>query len=201
MEEYGLLFDSDRCVSCKRCVVVCKEENKTGEDWDRIHLTMRPAENEYAAMEPFVQTCNHCDKPACIESCPVEGKAIFKREKDGIVLIDAEKCTGCGKCVKGCPYEMINLSSWKNSKGQFVADKCTYCVNLIDQHDELPENFETPCVTVCPVGCLVFGKHSELMKLVEWRGRQNNIIDMKKNGLNPRNIYLSKRQVKKTISF
>lgn len=201
MEEYSLLFDSDRCVSCKRCVVVCRKENNIDGDWERNFLTMRQSGNDFAAMEPFVQMCNHCDKPGCIESCPVEGKAIYKREKDGIVLVDAEKCTGCGKCVKGCPYGMISLSEWKNSKGQVVADKCTFCAHLIDKYDELPDDFETPCVEVCPVGALAFDKKSEIVKQIAWRGRECDIIDMKKDGLVPSNYYLRKRHVKKTISF
>lgn len=202
MEEYALLFDSDRCVSCKRCITACREEHKIDGDWDRIFLTMRPSGLDFGEMEPFVQMCNHCDKPSCIESCPVEGKAIHKREKDGIVLVDKEKCTGCGKCIKGCPYDMIRLSNKKNSSGKTVVDKCTYCAHLIDElNGELPENFETPCVNICPVGALLFDKRSEHVKQVAWRGRENDVIDMKKEGLTPSNIYLKKRHIKNTISF
>ena len=33
--------------------------------------------------------------------------AIYKREEDGIVLIDQDKCRGWRMCVSGCPYKKI----------------------------------------------------------------------------------------------
>jgi nitrate reductase beta subunit len=41
--------------------------------------------------------CEHCLNPACVASCP--SGAIYKREEDGIVLIDQEKCRGWRKCI------------------------------------------------------------------------------------------------------
>ncbi|MFB6129167.1 MAG: 4Fe-4S dicluster domain-containing protein [Halorhabdus sp.] len=46
--------------------------------------------------------CNHCKNPACLAGCP--RKAIYKRDEDGIVLLDQERCRGYRKCVKACPY-------------------------------------------------------------------------------------------------
>ncbi|MGR3318890.1 MAG: 4Fe-4S dicluster domain-containing protein [Candidatus Anammoxibacter sp.] len=201
MDKYALLFDSDRCVSCKRCVVVCRKENNIGDEWDRIFLTMRQATQDFASMEPFVEMCNHCDKPGCIEACPVDGKAIYKRPEDGIVLVEPEKCTGCGKCVTGCPYDMIHLSNWKNSKGQVIADKCTYCVHILDKLDNVPDDHMTPCVEVCPTGALEFYKKDQINEKIKWKGREDDIIDMRKGGLTPNNVYLKKRHVKKVISF
>ena len=45
--------------------------------------------------------CEHCLNPACAASCP--SGAIYKREEDGVVLIDQEKCRGWRMCVSGCP--------------------------------------------------------------------------------------------------
>ena len=45
--------------------------------------------------------CEHCLNPACVASCP--SGAIYKREEDGIVLIDQDKCRGWRMCVSGCP--------------------------------------------------------------------------------------------------
>ena len=49
--------------------------------------------------------CEHCLNPSCAASCP--SGAIYKREEDGIVLIDQEKCRGWRMCVSGCPYKKI----------------------------------------------------------------------------------------------
>ena len=47
--------------------------------------------------------CNHCTYPACLAACP--RNAIYKRDEDGIVLIDQERCRGYRKCVDACPYK------------------------------------------------------------------------------------------------
>ena len=49
--------------------------------------------------------CNHCTHPACLEACPRQ--AIYKREEDGIVLIDEERCNGYRFCMEACPYKKI----------------------------------------------------------------------------------------------
>ncbi len=63
-----------------------------------------PAEGEYHDMWQFYlpRLCNHCKNPACLAACP--RKAIYKREEDGIVLLDQERCRGYRKCVRACPY-------------------------------------------------------------------------------------------------
>jgi nitrate reductase beta subunit len=44
-------------------------------------------------------------QPGLRRACP--SGAIYKREEDGIVLIDQEKCRGWRMCVSGCPYKKI----------------------------------------------------------------------------------------------
>lgn len=69
--------------------------------------------------------CEHCLNPACVASCP--SGAIYKREEDGIVLIDQEKCRGWRMCVSGCPYKKIYYN-WKSGK----SEKCTFCYPRIE---------------------------------------------------------------------
>jgi 2-oxoglutarate ferredoxin oxidoreductase subunit delta len=57
----------------------------------------------------------------------------------GAIVIDIEKCKGCGLCVEVCPQKVIELGNNVNTKGYFYADiikeDCTACEN---------------CVMVCP---------------------------------------------------
>jgi nitrate reductase beta subunit len=69
--------------------------------------------------------CEHCLNPACVASCP--SGAIYKREEDGIVLIDQDKCRGWRMCVSGCPYKKIYYN-WKSGK----SEKCTFCYPRIE---------------------------------------------------------------------
>src|SRR3989338_8462697 len=69
--------------------------------------------------------CEHCLNPACVASCP--SGAIYKREEDGIVLIDQEKCRGWRMCVSACPYKKIYFN-WESGK----SEKCTFCYPRIE---------------------------------------------------------------------
>ncbi len=62
-------------------------------------------EYENTFMMYLPRLCEHCLNPACAASCP--SGAIYKREEDGIVLIDQEKCRGWRMCVSGCPYKKV----------------------------------------------------------------------------------------------
>ncbi|KLU64896.1 respiratory nitrate reductase 1 beta chain [Desulfosporosinus acididurans] len=64
--------------------------------------------------------CEHCLNPACVASCP--SGAIYKRDEDGIVLVDQEACRGWRFCMSGCPYKKVYFN-WKTQK----AEKCTLC--------------------------------------------------------------------------
>lgn len=81
--------------------------------------------------------CEHCLNPACVASCP--SGAIYKREEDGIVLIDQDKCRGWRMCVSACPYKKIYFN-WESGK----SEKCTFCYPRI-------ENGEP---TVCSETCV-----------------------------------------------
>ncbi|HYG89887.1 MAG TPA: nitrate reductase subunit beta [Azospirillum sp.] len=69
--------------------------------------------------------CEHCLNPACVASCP--SGSIYKREEDGIVLIDQDKCRGWRMCVSACPYKKIYYN-WQSGK----AEKCTFCFPRIE---------------------------------------------------------------------
>lgn len=69
--------------------------------------------------------CEHCLNPTCVAACP--SGSIYKREEDGIVLIDQDKCRGWRMCISGCPYKKIYYN-WKSGK----AEKCTFCYPRIE---------------------------------------------------------------------
>jgi len=69
--------------------------------------------------------CEHCLNPACVAACP--SGSIYKREEDGIVLIDQDKCRGWRLCVSACPYKKIYYN-WHSGK----AEKCIFCYPRIE---------------------------------------------------------------------
>jgi nitrate reductase / nitrite oxidoreductase, beta subunit len=69
--------------------------------------------------------CEHCLNPSCMASCP--SGAIYKREEDGIVLVDQDRCRGWRQCITGCPYKKIYFNH-KSGK----AEKCTFCYPRVE---------------------------------------------------------------------
>ena len=89
--------------------------------------------------------CNHCTYPACLAACP--RKAIYKRQEDGIVLIDQSRCRGYRKCVEACPYKKSMFRGTTRT-----SEKCVGCYPRVEGSDPLTEGvpMETRCVAVCP---------------------------------------------------
>lgn len=81
--------------------------------------------------------CNHCLNASCIASCP--SGSIYKREEDGIVLVDQDKCRGWRMCVSACPYKKV-FYNWESGK----AEKCTGCYPRV----------ESGMPTVCSESCV-----------------------------------------------
>lgn len=94
-------------------------------------------EFENTFMMYLPRLCEHCLNPTCVASCP--SGSIYKREEDGIVLVDQDKCRGWRMCISGCPYKKIYYN-WNTGK----AEKCTFCYPRI-------ENGEP---TVCSETCV-----------------------------------------------
>jgi len=105
--------------------------------------------------------CNHCSKPACVEACP-KG-AIYKREEDGLVMHDEDRCVGSQACRRACPYKKIYFNKVRN-----VSQWCIGCFPRIEQ------GVAPACVRQCPGRAASIGflddVGSNVWKLVEkWK--------------------------------
>ena len=69
--------------------------------------------------------CNHCLNPACVAACP--SGAAYKREEDGVVLIDQDRCRAWRYCISGCPYKKTYFN-WRTGK----MEKCLLCYPRIE---------------------------------------------------------------------
>jgi nitrate reductase beta subunit len=91
---------------------------------DGIQEQVRAA-YEQAFMFYLPRICEHCLNPSCVASCP--SGAMYKREEDGIVLVDQAKCRGWRFCVSGCPYKKVYFNHQTG-----MAEKCTLCYPRIE---------------------------------------------------------------------
>ncbi|AGA70706.1 Fe-S-cluster-containing hydrogenase subunit [Desulfitobacterium dichloroeliminans LMG P-21439] len=132
----GFLFNVDRCIGCHSCVLACKNENKTasGVSWRRV------SENGEGSGSYLSISCNHCSSPECFRVCPENA---YVKRRDGIVLIDSNRCAGCQTCVAACPYDAPQFDPVANR-----TSKCNYCI------DRQKQGLHPACVTACPTGAL-----------------------------------------------
>ena len=74
----------------------------------------------------LARVCNHCTYPGCLASCP--RTAIYKRQEDGIVLVDQERCRGYRECVRACPYKKVFYNHVTR-----ISEKCVFCYPAVEK--------------------------------------------------------------------
>ena len=187
---YGLNLSV--CKGCRQCAKACHKENNHDRksfnsyirvfEMDKGSSNLANANSLYSGEIPkdnkhyMPVQCHHCDKPPCVDVCPV--KATWK-EPDGPVVIDYNWCIGCRYCEAACPYharrfnwtkpeisgEEINpnqsyLSNRVRMQG--VMEKCTFCLHRT-RVGRLPA-----CLEACPCGARVFGDLADSGSEIRW---------------------------------
>ena len=96
--------------------------------------------------------CKHCGNAGCLEACPTA--AIFRTEV-GSVYVQDDVCNGCGYCVVGCPFGVIDRRT-HSLPGGGGAFKCTFC------YDRQMDGLTPACAKACPTESILFGPLDEL---------------------------------------
>ena len=215
---WGFVVDVGACIGCGQCVIACKEENGVpfDEEHTRTWVERRsiaadgtlhvdspeagirgfPPEPEVEGLDPadvestqFVpRLCMQCENSPCTTVCPVG--ATF-RTQDGVILVDEDRCIGCGYCVVACPYGaryLVPAGARTPTGVAGVADKCTFCYHRITR------GREPACVEICPVGARQFGDLNNPDSVVSSILREEPTQVLKPElGTNPRVHYLNLR--------
>ena len=126
----------NKCLGCQTCAIVCAAANHSSHSIDksaiRIKTTGGMASNYVAVV------CRGCQEPACMEACPADA---LSRRPGGGVLLDAEKCYGCRKCVAACSVGAVNFD--KYTEKPIICHHCgvctTFCTHSCIYMDEVEE--------------------------------------------------------------
>lgn len=157
MTKLARLIDLRRCMGCRSCVSACAVENHFTPEapWN---VMIEYEVGTYPKVKRIYNTmgCMHCEKPACKAACDYIGVKAIRKNEFGMVLIDYNKCVGCGYCANTCPYgvpqvpkevrplspgngplgaEAIPMSFRHptHQKKAGVAQKCTMCAHKIEK--------------------------------------------------------------------
>ena len=163
---YVYLIDTRKCIGCGSCVRACYRENDVPphyfRTWVERYRVSRTGEvsvdspnGGLEGFEPLVsgqevtkgfffpKLCCHCTHTPCVQLCPVGASY---RTLDGVILVDEQRCIGCGYCVQACPYGSRFIHPVTH-----VASKCTLCYHRITR------GLKPACVQACPVGARLLG--------------------------------------------
>lgn len=183
MSKYTMIFDKRRCVGCNACVVACQQNYDLPPE-NKLNWVSVEEEGDFPniTLDFHPQLCAHCDRPTCIEPCPV-AHATFKT-KEGYVLVNEELCIGCSACVPSCPYGARSMNADTNK-----AVKCSFCANLVEFGEE------PVCVRTCPTRARIFGdaedSNSEVAKILSSNEvtRYDVLIEKEEGNLGPNVFY------------
>ncbi|MGQ9552041.1 MAG: 4Fe-4S dicluster domain-containing protein [Candidatus Bathycorpusculaceae bacterium] len=127
--------DSDKCVGCGICEYACSY----GREGVFSPLRSRIQVVKIGLHINMAITCRKCEDPPCVSSCPK--KALIQRQ-DGLIVVDEEKCNGCGWCVEACDFGAISIHP--ENKTALICDLCGACECLGGPQ----------CIQWCPEGAL-----------------------------------------------
>jgi molybdopterin-containing oxidoreductase family iron-sulfur binding subunit len=205
--QYGMIIDLRRCMGCQTCATACRLSNNLpiGTWWNRVMTvggegidTSGGTYPQTLHMRHMPVACQHCENPACTRACPVG--ATYKREEDGLVFQDYDKCIGCRMCVAACPYTGVRSFNWEEpsyhldfvlgdkdvaAHQKHTVEKCTFCANLLAKGEQ------PKCVSACVGKARTFGDlddpSSEVAGLIAARSYEQLLPE---EGTNPSVYYL-----------
>ena len=100
--------DYSRCSGCRLCEIACSlyHEGRVWPEASRVRVFM---------LVPGVEIphlCVQCSDYPCVDSCPVNALSIDKQTE--AVIVDKDKCTGCGECIEACPGKIPYIHPAEN---------------------------------------------------------------------------------------
>lgn len=135
-----IIHNSKSCIGCKACQIACQDRHNFPAEITVLKISERnkKSDNGMLDISYVLSVCKQCKNPGCEAACRFG--AITRT--DGVVVINADKCLGCGKCAKACPFGAVYILSGAKRR----AVKCDLCITT--------DNGRPSCAAACPLDCI-----------------------------------------------
>jgi len=156
---------AERCSGCRICELVCSHTKL--QTFSPKTACIKVVDLDYWGFSNPV-VCIQCKKPRCLEICPTEA---LSQTELGTIVVDEEKCNGCGDCVVECPVGAINFDEERGLP--MICDLC---------------GGSPVCVEWCPSGAVIFKSGSEKPQKGKGKRELSQAISKGKRSLSKFNI-------------